>query len=124
MGVKAVIFSKAEEEPCEEPMEPEKTEEPDMSHKGTLDEGGELKHKAEYQCEWPARGKGPPESHKVHHHGGKEEAARQGEEDASPEPGNPDFWPSAELDQDEDWEPPTRNEPDSSPWCDLEEGEE
>lgn len=36
--------------------------------------------------------------------------------DRAPEPGTPDFWPSSELELDEDWEPPKRNRPDSAPW--------
>lgn len=81
------------------------------------------RHGAEYACEWPSEGDATGEKHELHHHSGREDAVRTGKEDESPEPGTPDFWPSAELGQDETWEPPARNKPDSSPWCEIQEDE-
>ncbi|MCL6471840.1 MAG: hypothetical protein K6T91_03410 [Firmicutes bacterium] len=117
-----MTFSKTEDEIPNEPADEGKTEtyNTDYKRKG----GKRAKHEAEYQCEWPSQGEAAPEKHKLHHHSGREQAALVDEEDLSPEPGNPDFWPSAELDQDETWEPPARNKPDSSPWCEIQEGEE
>ncbi len=119
-----MTFSKAEEEPSEESMEELEKKDTRRGYMGEPEQHNEPKHKAEYQCEWPAHGKKAAESHEVHHHGGREREAQHGEEDLSPEPGNPAFWPSAELDQDETWEPPSRNEPDGAPWCELQEDEE
>jgi hypothetical protein len=48
---------------------------------------------------------------------------RRSNEDIPPEPGNPNFWPSASLHIEEDLEPPSRNKPDSSPWCEVQETE-
>jgi hypothetical protein len=50
--------------------------------------------------------------------------SRKSSEDIPPEPGNPDFWPSTDLNIVEDLEPPMRNKPDSSPWCDIQEAKE
>ncbi|MCL5291789.1 MAG: hypothetical protein M1548_04565, partial [Actinobacteria bacterium] len=36
--------------------------------------------------------------------------------DKPPPPGVPNFWASSEMGDDEDWVPPTRNRPKSSPW--------
>ena len=119
-----MILSEAEEEFPSEPADKGETKVYGTRHKGEPEEGAEPEHEAEYQCEWPSQGKAAPESHELHHHGGREREALAGEEDQAPEPGNPDFWPSAELDQDEDWEPPARNKPDTAPWCDLQEDEE
>ena len=124
MGLIAVTFSKTEDELPNEPADKGETDVYGTHRKGEPEKSAEAEHKAEYQCEWPSKGKAATESHKLHHDSGREEAVRHGEEDASPEPGNPDFWPSAELDQDENWEPPTRNKPDSSPWCERREDEE
>lgn len=122
-----MVFSKAEEEPLsdmpdedratevsetaymgEGPAEArkDKTEVSETAYMGEPEERHESKHETEYHKRGPRRGKGTLETHEGHHHG----------EDRSPEPGTPDFWPSTELDQDEDWEPPTRNKPDSAPW--------
>jgi hypothetical protein len=118
-----VTLSKADEERFGEPTDKQENQEPDMLRKGVIEEGEGFKHEAEYQCEWPSQGKTAPESHGLHHHGEEKQAAL-GDEDEPPEPGTPAFWPSADLDQDEDWEPPARNKPDSSPWCERQEGEE
>jgi hypothetical protein len=50
--------------------------------------------------------------------------SRKSSEDIPPEPGTPDFWPSAELNIVEDLEPPLRNKPDSSPWCEIQDAKE
>jgi hypothetical protein len=50
--------------------------------------------------------------------------SRKSSEDIPPEPGNPNFWPSTDLNIVEDLEPPSRNKPDSSPWCEVQEVKE
>ncbi len=44
------------------------------------------------------------------------EEKRAEKADRPPAPGVPDFWPSTEIGIDEDWTPPIRNRPASSPW--------
>lgn len=54
------------------------------------------------------------------------EEKRPEKADRAPAPGIPDFWPSSEIGIDEDWTPPIRNRPASSPWMrkgELEEAE-
>ncbi|MHB0975944.1 MAG: hypothetical protein ACYC1U_01985 [Candidatus Aquicultorales bacterium] len=46
----------------------------------------------------------------------KGKLGKPGEEDRAPSPGVPNFWASTEMEDDEDWVPPTRNRPSSSPW--------